>query len=352
MTGQNRNLENNGKTTQKEAKGPSKGRKSSSDTAGLAQTSTSTVLSEAREKKQKGNDHYKAQEFDEAIKAYSQSMDSYSKYHQQRKESTSRNGHRMTHGTNQVDADEAEALRPRFNRGLAFYQQGRHQEALDDFTSVLDSDPSYGKCRMRRGDVYSGMEKYELALKDYQKARRLVPNGEDDSGLVKRIERMKFLVSENSKKTAPAEVNDADTFQEMLRRSKDNPEILQHVAQALVTLLSQYDQRGGIIIGETYFLVDLEWWKAFAAAFRLEGHPHDPNVEPFSLEALPSLKNKRLLSNAVRVKRVFYACAAEIAEVPILESDSTKKFSPKRRQATFVCGLSTGGSMESCKRTR
>ena len=42
--------------------------------------------------------------------------------------------------------------------------QGRYEEALGDFSEVLQVAPQYGKCRMRRGDVYRSMEKYDLAL--------------------------------------------------------------------------------------------------------------------------------------------------------------------------------------------
>lgn len=61
------------------------------------------------------------------------------------------------------------------NRGLAYARAGDTDKAFDDFTSAIESDPSWGTSYVNRGYIYSARGDWAKALGDFDKATRLSP---------------------------------------------------------------------------------------------------------------------------------------------------------------------------------
>lgn len=122
-----------------------------------------------------------------------------------------------------------------------------------------------------------------MDLADYEEAQRQVTAG--DTCLQERIESMKELVRDTT--------SIDDRLRKILIRSYQNPEILDEVRQGILALLTQNDEHG-VVIGEDYYLVELSWWKRFAAVFNLQAHPKHPNIDTFDLTQLPLLQNSGL----------------------------------------------------------
>lgn len=62
------------------------------------------------------------------------------------------------------------------NMGLAYYNQGEYQKAVDSFLEALKIFPSYSVCLTNLGLAYEGMRKYEKAIACYRKAIKINPN--------------------------------------------------------------------------------------------------------------------------------------------------------------------------------
>jgi DnaJ family protein C protein 7 len=65
------------------------------------------------------------------------------------------------------------------NRAAAFSKMGKHKEALEDCTRALDLDPNYLKALLRRAQIYMTLEKYEDAVRDYEKAHQMDDDNAD-----------------------------------------------------------------------------------------------------------------------------------------------------------------------------
>ena len=61
------------------------------------------------------------------------------------------------------------------NRGVAYYDRGRWQEALDDFNRAIELKPDYAKAITHRGAAYSRMGN-DRAIEDHNEAIRLREN--------------------------------------------------------------------------------------------------------------------------------------------------------------------------------
>lgn len=61
------------------------------------------------------------------------------------------------------------------NRAACFQQTHMYHDMVSDCNHALEINPSHVKALMRRGIAYEGMEKWKLALADYEAAQRISP---------------------------------------------------------------------------------------------------------------------------------------------------------------------------------
>lgn len=63
-----------------------------------------------------------------------------------------------------------------YNRGIAYYKNGKEKEAEEDFSRVIIMDPRMSSAYVYRGLCLEKLGKYNDALNDYTKALELKPN--------------------------------------------------------------------------------------------------------------------------------------------------------------------------------
>lgn len=61
------------------------------------------------------------------------------------------------------------------NRAACYQQTHLYHDMVSDCNKALEINPNHAKAYMRRAIAYEGMEKWKLALADYEKAQRLAP---------------------------------------------------------------------------------------------------------------------------------------------------------------------------------
>ena len=61
------------------------------------------------------------------------------------------------------------------NRGLAFYNLERHQQAINDFSQAVRMKPQYAEAFNNRGNAYYALDQYEKAEADFNKSLQLKP---------------------------------------------------------------------------------------------------------------------------------------------------------------------------------
>jgi len=61
------------------------------------------------------------------------------------------------------------------NRGLAFYNLERHQQAINDFSQAVRMKPQYAEAFNNRGNAYYALDQYEKAEADFNKSLELKP---------------------------------------------------------------------------------------------------------------------------------------------------------------------------------
>jgi Flp pilus assembly protein TadD len=76
--------------------------------------------------------------------------------------------------------DKAIAANPKMaesynNRGLAFYNLERHQEAINDFSQAIRLKPQYAEAFNNRGNAYYALDQYQQAEADFNKSLQLRP---------------------------------------------------------------------------------------------------------------------------------------------------------------------------------
>jgi hypothetical protein len=62
------------------------------------------------------------------------------------------------------------------NRGLAFYNLERHQQAINDFSQAIRMKPQYAEALNNRGNAYYALDQYQKAEADFNKSLQLKPN--------------------------------------------------------------------------------------------------------------------------------------------------------------------------------
>jgi hypothetical protein len=76
--------------------------------------------------------------------------------------------------------DKAIAANPKMaeaynNRGLAFYNLERHQQAINDFSQAIRMKPQYADAFNNRGNAYYALDQYAKAEADFNKSLELKP---------------------------------------------------------------------------------------------------------------------------------------------------------------------------------
>jgi Flp pilus assembly protein TadD len=61
------------------------------------------------------------------------------------------------------------------NRGLAFYNLERHQQAINDFSQAIRMKPQYAEAFNNRGNAYYALDQYQKAEADFNKSLQLKP---------------------------------------------------------------------------------------------------------------------------------------------------------------------------------
>jgi len=104
------------------------------------------VVRLALREKDKGNEAFKAKEYDEAVKYYSSSLD------------YARDGVVLT------------------NRATAFIKLDKFSQAISDCDEAIAMQPGYFKAWWRRGQARQQLQQYELAVQDLEQALSLSPS--------------------------------------------------------------------------------------------------------------------------------------------------------------------------------
>lgn len=65
-----------------------------------------------------------------------------------------------------------------FKRGVSFAKQGKHQQAIADYTEAIKLEPRYSTVYFYRGKSYSEIKQYQHAVTDYTKAISIDKNND------------------------------------------------------------------------------------------------------------------------------------------------------------------------------
>lgn len=98
----------------------------------------------------------KAKEYDEAIRAYSKSIE--------------------------LNPGEAATY---CNRAMAYLRQKNYARCIDDANKTLEMEPEYVKAYHRRGKAYLATNKFELAIRDFQFILEKNPDDKDINASLK-----------------------------------------------------------------------------------------------------------------------------------------------------------------------
>ncbi|WP_072622333.1 tetratricopeptide repeat protein [Spirulina major] len=107
---------------------------------------TSHIKPEAKELFNQGVDRYQAGDLMGAIDLWSQAIE--------------------------IDPNFAYAY---YNRGLAYSNLKRYEEAITDYTSAIEIDPNDASAYYNRGNAYNALKRYEEAIADYTSAIDIDP---------------------------------------------------------------------------------------------------------------------------------------------------------------------------------
>ncbi len=72
-----------------------------------------------------------------------------------------------------LNPDHAEAY---YNRGCAYADKGKYDKAIEDCTRAIELDPNVAGYYNTRGNCYNYQGKYDMAIEDYSKAIEFQPN--------------------------------------------------------------------------------------------------------------------------------------------------------------------------------
>jgi len=110
----------------------------------------------AEDARYRGNEYMKAKEYDEAINAYTRSID--------------------------LNPKEAATY---CNRAMAYLKMKNYARCIDDANKTLEIEPDYVKAFHRRGKAYLATNKFELAIRDFQFILEKNPEDKDINASLK-----------------------------------------------------------------------------------------------------------------------------------------------------------------------
>ena len=130
---------------------------------------------------ERGNIRLLREELDEAIEAYSQSIDLMPQV------ASSYNNRGVVYWRKgdfdlaitdfdkviELDSDDAKACT---NRGVVYSSKGDHDEAIVDLTKAIELKPNYAEAYHNRGNTYKAIGDIDRATQDYNTAIELTPN--------------------------------------------------------------------------------------------------------------------------------------------------------------------------------
>ena len=132
----------------------------------------------AEDARYRGNEYMKAKEYEEAINAYSRSIN--------------------------LNPNEAATY---CNRAMAHLRMKNYARAIDDANKTIEMEPDYVKAYHRRGKAYLATNKFELAIPDFQYILEKNPEDQDINACLKQA-REKLAEKESGKPKTEEVVDD------------------------------------------------------------------------------------------------------------------------------------------------
>ena len=128
----------------------------------------------------RGNRHYDAGKYEDAIAEYTQAIALDPKYAAAYNNRGAANNNLGKYAEAIADYDQAIALDPKYavaynNRGAAYDDLGKYAEAIADYTQAIALDPKDAAAYNNRGNAYADLGKYAEAIADYTQAIALDP---------------------------------------------------------------------------------------------------------------------------------------------------------------------------------
>ena len=128
----------------------------------------------------RGNRHYHAGEYADAITDYNQAIALDPKLAEAYNNRGAANNHLGKYAEAIADYDQAITLDPKdavaySNRGAANNHLGKYAEAIADYDQAIALDPKYAVSYYNRGNAYADLGKYAEAIADYTQAIALDP---------------------------------------------------------------------------------------------------------------------------------------------------------------------------------
>ena len=80
-----------------------------------------------------------------------------------------------------------------FARGKLFQCQGRHEEAIDEFSNSIQEEPSNAHAIFRRAWSYKALEEYVLAGDDFETSKRMKPSDPNFAIDYKKIGQFEYM---------------------------------------------------------------------------------------------------------------------------------------------------------------
>ncbi|MCP4671876.1 MAG: tetratricopeptide repeat protein, partial [Desulfobacula sp.] len=62
-----------------------------------------------------------------------------------------------------------------FDNGVLLFKQGQYQNAIDAFSQLIEIAPDHADAYKNRGVSYMKLQKFDLAIKDFEIAKELFP---------------------------------------------------------------------------------------------------------------------------------------------------------------------------------
>jgi len=75
-----------------------------------------------------------------------------------------------------IEIHPTEVEEQHLNNGMAYFEQGRFDEAISEFTAALETYPRWADAYCNRGAAYLMLGQYERAISDLNKAIELDAN--------------------------------------------------------------------------------------------------------------------------------------------------------------------------------